>query len=112
MHPAVDSNAVSLCVLPGAGGFDRAPPRELALGRRPFAARAFRNPLPAAHHGRYELCAAENDAASDGRRSEPAEDDAVHAADVSLLLLDGVQRTGVILAHWQRRWACPAVVFQ
>ena len=34
-------------------------------------------------------------------RPQPAENDAVYAPDVSFLLLVGIERTGVILAHWQ-----------
>ena len=45
-------------------------------------------------------------------RSGAGEDDAVYAANVPVLLLVFIERRGVILAHWQHRWACPAVVFQ
>src|SRR5579863_1893617 len=111
MHPAADPDAVHLRVLQGAGGFNRAPSRQLALGGRPLAARAFRNPLSSADHGGDKLRPSENDATPCGGRSQPAENDAVYAAHVPLFLLVLVERSGVILAHWQHRWGCPAVVF-
>ena len=53
-----------------------------------------------------------HDATAGGGRSQPAENDAVHAAHVSVFLLVVIERSGVILAHWQYRWDGPAVVFQ
>ena len=67
--------------------------------------------LPA-HHGGHQLRAAAHDADARGGRSQPAENDAVYAAHVPVLLLVAVERSGVILAHWQYRRACSAVVFQ
>ncbi len=47
-----------------------------------------------------------------GGDPESAENDAVHAADVRLLLLVGIERAGVILAHRQFGRDRPAVVLQ
>ena len=59
----------------------------------------------------YQLHDAEDDA-DGGRRPQPAESHAVHAAHVGFLLLVGVERAGVILAFQQFGPDRPAVVFQ
>ena len=78
-------------------GLRRNAARAVAVGCRSHAAGTLRHPFPAADHDRDQRSAAEDDAHTRGRRSQPAENDAVHARDDGYLLLVAVKRRGVIL---------------
>jgi len=80
--------------------FSRCPsnaPRAVALGGRSYAGGTFRHPLPASYHDRDERHAPEDDAHTRRRRSQPAENDAVHAGHDGYLLL--VAFSGVVLYY-------------
>src|SRR6185312_9984570 len=112
MHPDADSASVPLCLLPGSVGFGGNASCVLALGARPDAARTLRHPFPSADHDRDQRDAPEDDPDSHRRRSQPAENDAVHAGSDGYLLLVSFKRRGVILPNQQLSRGGAAVVLQ
>ena len=84
---------------------------QLAVGEGSFPGRAAAHPHSAHHHDRQPVRHAEDDAPAH-RRSQPAEDDDVHAADFRLHVLQFPQRPGVILLDQQSGKHGATVVLQ